>query len=118
MEDFFILVCRKIIKESFIFVLPLAMGYIYMKGTKCPPDKAYIDWVATKKLKKIVRYLNLHTFGYFYTVRWKKSHVRFTNKTIYKFSLVGGPHAKEKGSGKGMISEHLLNPDNPRPKSR
>ena len=108
MEDFFIRVCRKIVREGYIFTLPFSLGCLYLKTGKVKPGKETINWPETLKAKKKITYGYLHTFGAFYMTKWQKSHVAFKNKRSYVFHFVGGKFAKAKDSGRAIIHEHIM----------
>lgn len=107
-EYFMILLCRKIGREGFLFILPYNLGNIYLKSTRRTPDNAPIDWNKTKKYGKVIKMLGTNTFGYFYFTHWGKSHVQFKNKTIYRFRIVKSKSATEKNTGKSMIHKNIM----------
>lgn len=51
------------------FKLPYNLGYVAVDKFK--PSKKYIavDWVNTKRLKKMIPLTNFHTFGYTYNIK-------------------------------------------------
>lgn len=67
------------------FKLPENLGYIVV--TKYKSKKRPIDWVATKKLKKVVYLPNLHSFGYIHHIKWFRIGltVNFGTADVYKF---------------------------------
>jgi len=107
-EAFMMLVFIKIVKEAFIFILPYNLGHIFLKSRKFPPSKAPINWVETKKQKKKVRYLCNHSYGYYFYICWKKDHVYFKNKRVYRFKLNHSQAGRKKGVGKKLIGDHIL----------
>jgi hypothetical protein len=107
MEHFLILVCRKIVRESFIFVLPYGLGNILLRATRRTINNAPINWAETKRIGKLVRFLCLHTFGYFYFTAWVRSHVNFNNKSVYRFHLISNAHADKKDTGRSLIPKYL-----------
>lgn len=65
------------------FKLPERLGYIAV--TRYKSKKRPIDWTNTFKLKKKIPYINLHSFGYIYHIKWfKKSQSNFGLKAVYK----------------------------------
>lgn len=70
------------------FKLPLGMGYLCV--TKYIPEKAAINWKATKELGKYVYHTNMHTEGYTCRVMWfrvgRASNTHFHE--IFKFKAM------------------------------
>jgi len=113
-KDFFKELSLKIIKEQFMFIIPHGLGTIYIKSYKPDFEHAAIDFQLTKKHGKVIKYLNLHSYGDSYKIRWDKRFVRFKNKAYYMFKLVDSTYATKRGIGKrGMgrtIKEAAKNP--------
>lgn len=92
--------------KAYIFMLPQRMGRIEMRKSK---KEVFIDkegnvvnklvpnWKETRalweenaeaKLKKIIiRYVNTHTQGYVFRLRYIKNSANFKNKSLYKMQL-------------------------------
>ena len=67
------------------FKLPENLGYLCI--IKYKTKKKAINWVDTKKYGKKIYYLNLHSFGYRYHIKWFKTGIsRFAFNEIYKFA--------------------------------
>ena len=100
-EQFFILLCRKIVLESFIFVMPYGLGNLMLKAYKWKPENLPINWSETMRRGKLTRFLCLHSFGYVYSVSWVKMHARLKNKSLYKFNLA------QTSEGRSLIAKHV-----------
>jgi len=102
-----------LIYDSFIFRMPFGLGTLYIKKIKMyfklTPDgsidkrKLVPDWNKTVKLweklypglskaelkkishKKIVFFMNDHTYGYKFTLHWEKKYCRIPNSGPYEF---------------------------------
>lgn len=108
-EDFFEFLQKKIIRENFIFVMPYSLGSNYIKARKTNPAyEGCIDYAMTKKVGKVVRHLNLHTFGYYYASVWDKTYVRFRNKVYYNYTSTASTHTVEKGIGRKGLSAYII----------
>lgn len=107
-EDFFYEISRKIIYDNFTFMMPYSLGSIVVKAFKNNLKNLNIDWKATKEHGKVVRHLNLHTFGYCFGIVWDKSYVRFRNNTYYNFSATQSKPATKLGIGKKGLSNHII----------
>lgn len=67
------------------FKLPENLGYLCI--IKYKTKKKAINWADTKKYGKTIYYLNLHSFGYRYHIKWFKTGIsRFVFNEIYKFA--------------------------------
>lgn len=65
------------------FKLPEQLGYLVI--TKYKSHKKPVDWINSRKFKKKVPLLNLHSFNYIYHIKWfKKSDRRFATQEVYK----------------------------------
>lgn len=100
LKTFSNIIIKKIVLEMFRFPIT-GMGQIYLikKKVKVERDtegkliiKAATNWKETRKIRSItgdktkkVVYLNEHTNGYIYQVKWDKGGKGFTNRTFYAF---------------------------------
>lgn len=67
------------------FKLPENLGYLCV--IKYKTKKKAINWADTKKYGKTIYYLNLHSFGYRYHIKWFKTGIsRFVFNEVYKFA--------------------------------
>lgn len=105
--DFLIEMFKKVIYENFVFMMPYSLGSILVKARKTNPKEAKVDFNMTKKLGKIVKHLNTHTFGYYFYIKWDKSYVRFKNNFYYKFEPTRTPKSTALGVGKRALSHHI-----------
>jgi hypothetical protein len=100
LKTFFAIIVRKVINEMFRFEFPgLGMFYIIKYKYKLETDsngklisKNPTNWYETKKVRSItgdktkkVVYLNEHTYGYTYKIKWDKRKFRFVNRSYYSF---------------------------------
>jgi hypothetical protein len=70
-------------EDEYGFKLPENLGYMCV--IKYKTKKKAINWGDTKKYGKIIYYLNLHSFGYRYHIKWFKTGIsRFPFNEIYK----------------------------------
>jgi hypothetical protein len=112
LEDFFMEISKKMIQENFIFMLPYRLGSIMVRAFKTNLDKAKIDWAKSKEVGKIVKHLNLHTFGYYFGFVWSKSHVSFKNNPFYSFCATSSKKASNLGIGKKGLSKYIIDSAN------
>lgn len=74
-----------IVEDADGFKLPENLGYLCV--IKYKTKKKAINWAATKQYGKRIYYLNLHSFGYRYHIKWFKTGIsRFAFNEIYKFA--------------------------------
>src|SRR5688572_13236212 len=67
------------------FKLPENLGYLCI--IKYKTKHKAINWADTKKYGKTIYYLNLHSFGYRYHIKWFKTGIaRFAFNDVYKFA--------------------------------
>ena len=67
------------------FKLPENLGYLCI--IKYKTKKKAINWADTKKYGKKIYYLNLHSFGYRYHIKWFKTGIsRFQFHEVFKFA--------------------------------
>lgn len=99
-KTFMKIATRKIVLEMYRLTFP-GLGLFYMVKNKCSIKKrndgtlsiqATTDWKATKEVRektgnnsKKVVYLNDHTNGYIYRIKWNKHHIGFVNRQFYSF---------------------------------
>jgi hypothetical protein len=66
------------------FKLPENLGYLCI--IKYKTKKKAINWADTKKYGQKIYYLNLHSFGYRYHIKWFKTGIsRFAFNEVFKF---------------------------------
>lgn len=95
---FFRIVIRKIVLEMYRFSFSsLGLFYLTKKKYKIKLDKngrlidrIPINWPETKRIHRLtgdktkkVIYLNNHTNGYIYKLKWFKGNMRFVNRSFY-----------------------------------
>jgi hypothetical protein len=107
MEDFFERIMKKIIYDNFTFMLPYSLGSVLVKAFKTNLNNLQIDWSRSEEVGKMVKHLNLHTFGYYFGIVWDKSYVRFKNNAYYKFCATSSKKATKLGIGKKALSDHI-----------
>lgn len=74
-----------IVEDESGFKLPENLGYLCV--IKYKTKKKAINWIDTKKYGKKIYYLNLHSFGYRYHIKWFKTGIsRFAFNEVYKFA--------------------------------
>lgn len=97
-------IAEEVVDKADDFMLPHRMGYISIvkikKGVKLLPNDVVInnsppDWKATNDLwekdpeaaekKIIIRYKNMHTNGYVYSIKHTKYNATFKNKKVSSF---------------------------------
>jgi hypothetical protein len=99
-KTFMKIALRKIVLEMYRLPFP-GLGLFYMVKNKYNINKkedgsidvvAEINWPATKEVRertgdntKKVFYLNDHTNGYIYRLKWDKHNIGFVNKKFYSF---------------------------------
>jgi hypothetical protein len=106
MEAVFLRLAEKIIYENYIFNMPYSLGSIMIKAGKHDPDKAKIDFIKTKQINKVVKFLNRHSFGYYFKFRWGKEYVAFRNRPYYNFKPIRGTDKNR--IGKTGLSHHIF----------
>lgn len=75
---------KAIIEDERGFKLPENLGYLCV--IKYKTKHKAINWKDTKKYGKTIYYLNLHSFGYRYHIKWFKTGIcRFPFNEVYKF---------------------------------
>ena len=108
MESFFTAIMHKIIYENHTFLMPHSLGSITVKTYKNDNlRKCKVDFNQTKKLGKVVRHLNRHTYGDAFGIGWDKSYVQFRNNTFYCFKTTSSRYATESGVGAKALSKHI-----------
>lgn len=102
-------ISEKIVGENWDFHIPKRLGTIGIRKRKPTPKEdeegnkyipRQVDWYETRKLwakdpearknKKLVKFLNKHTKGYFFTVKYMKHRCNFKNTSVYGFKPVRG----------------------------
>lgn len=94
------IIMRKIVHEMYKFRIP-GLGLFYLTKVKIKIKEneageielnAPVNWPETRKVRALtgddtrrVVYLNDHTNGYVYKVRWKRRTMKFINKDFYSF---------------------------------
>lgn len=106
-EKFFVRIMQKIIYDNHTFMMPYSLGSIVVKAFKTNLKKAPVDFHTTKMVGKVVRFLNTHTYGYYFGIIWDKSYVRFKNNVYYTFKATSSKYATKNGVGKKALSCHI-----------
>lgn len=76
---------QAVIEDENGFKLPENLGYLVV--IKYKTKRKAINWIDTKKYGKTIYYLNLHSFGYRYHIKWFKTGIsRFAFNEVYKFA--------------------------------
>ena len=71
--------------DAYGFKLPENLGYLCV--IKYKTNSKAINWADTNKYGKTIYYLNLHSFGYRYHIKWFKTGIlRFAFNEVYKFA--------------------------------
>lgn len=74
-----------IVEDADGFKLPENLGYLCV--IKYKTKKKAVNWADTKKYGKTIYYLNLHSFGFRYHIKWFKTGIsRFAFNEVYKFA--------------------------------
>lgn len=74
-----------VIEDADGFKLPENLGYLCV--IKYKTKKKAVNWADTKKYGKTIYYLNLHSFGFRYHIKWFKTGIsRFAFNEVYKFA--------------------------------
>lgn len=107
LEKFFLGVSKKIIYENFTFMMPYSLGSILVKSHKTNLKNLKIDWSKSKEMGRIMKHLNLHTYGFYFMISWDKSSVRFRNSAYYLFTFTNSKKAVRQGVGKSGLSNHI-----------
>lgn len=72
-----------VISDDTGFKLPEQLGYLVI--TKYKSKKKPIDWVNSKRLKRVVYLTNLHSFGFVHHIKWfKKGSANLKLKESYR----------------------------------
>lgn len=96
-EDFFELLHKKIIYDNFEFRMPHNTGITFLHKFK----------PGSRVMKK---YINRHTFGYIYRMRWiKPSSNKWKNYKLYGFTQVSSDKSRKLGIGKRGLHDYLVN---------
>lgn len=106
-RDLFLAISKKIIYENFTFMMPYGLGSLLVKSRKVNPKDAPIDYNASRIYKKPIKHLNLHSFGYSFSIAWDKSYVRFKNYTSYLYKNTQSKQAEDKGIGKKGLGDEI-----------
>lgn len=110
LEDMFCEIQRAIIYDRLMWQMPYGLGSTYImakKNANLKKSKKAIDFNLTKKLGKVVRHLNQHTFGVYFGFKWNKTYSRFRNKAYYTFTATTSRPATKLGIGKKGLSNHI-----------
>lgn len=106
-NDMLLSVAVRLIYDDWIFIMPHKLGRLFIKEYKdngTGKFRGKIDPYTSKKLGKQVKYLNLHTFGKAYGMKWDKPSRRFKNSVYYVFKHVKGSN---RSTGKGVGTQGL-----------
>lgn len=109
-EQMFLEINKDIIYNQLIWVLPYSLGRHFIKAKKnanIKKSRTAIDFHLTKKLGKVVRHMNTHTFGYYFQFYWDKTYSRFRNRAYYIFTATKSKKATRNGVGKLALSKHI-----------
>lgn len=90
------------------FRLPYALGVFHIKSFKPKWKKQPVNFGESKRQGKLVNFLNLHTFGYFYGLYWDKIPSRFANSTYYRFRAARSASDYKEGVGRKALSEYII----------
>jgi len=107
-QGFLMKIMNKVVNENFSWMLPYSLGLQVVKSRKTNYDHAKVNFNKTRDLSKVVKYLNQHTFGFYYYLWWNKSYVSFRNHPYYKFTFNDSPAANAVGAGKGALSQLIF----------
>lgn len=107
-EEFFLEISRRVIYDNFTFMMPYSLGSVFIKAYKSSASNLPINWAKTRELGRVVKHLNLHTFGYYFGFKWDKSYVRFRNNNYYVFTPTASRKASRLGIGKKGLSKHIF----------
>jgi hypothetical protein len=78
-------IAESILEDEDGFKLPENLGYLCI--IKYKTKKKAINWADTKKYGKKIYFLNLHSFGYRYHIKWFKTGIsRFAFNEVFKFA--------------------------------
>lgn len=111
LEDFFNAIYNKLIYDNAIFHMPYSLGSIYIKAGKIPPEhhqSMRVNYAETARLGRVVKYLNEHTWGYFFKTYWDKTYTHFNNKACYWFRAHGRGRGTFSPSGVQKLSQHIV----------
>jgi hypothetical protein len=80
-------VTNNIIDTNGELVLPHNLGMIWVKKKKMKIDKTKlkIDYFTTKKLGKVIYFLNEHTRNFSYKIQWMRKRSRVKGRDRYDF---------------------------------
>lgn len=103
-EAFFRELMGKIIAGK-TFTMPFKLGLIYIASIDVTnlKNRFRIDYAATKKLGKTVRWLNQKTGKIAFRFKWFKQTVTLKNKQFYEFC----PVARKSGVGRQGLMEYI-----------
>ncbi len=110
LEGFFELIAKKVIYENRVFQLPYSLGCFFIKKWKNSHRKKNppIDKITSKKLKRRVLHMNMHTYNFLFGLKWNKEGVSFTNRAFYVFDHTRSSYAAKNGVGKIGMSKHIF----------
>lgn len=78
-------IAETVIEDENGFKLPENLGYLCI--IKYKTKRKAINWADTKKYGKTIYYMNLHSFGYRYHIKWFKTGIaRFAFNDVFKFA--------------------------------
>lgn len=84
-NTFFELICKKIVLEHFIFIMPYKLGSIFIKKIKKKENQKTVDFGHYRKTGEKRAHANLHSFGFRYKMRHDKTLANFTNQGVYVY---------------------------------
>jgi len=108
MESFFRVVFKKMIHENFVFTMPYSLGAVLIKGYRANPDNLAIDFQNTIKHKKLIYFINRHSFGYCFKIWWNKTYVKFRHQSYYIFKAISSKYAHRQGIGRSALGKHII----------
>ena len=110
---FFTLILKKLYKFGGRIYLPFDMGCFTVKSYKADISKStQIDWQVYRETGKRVPYINGHTFGRVYRLKWLVSEASFYNRRFYLFKPRNTVPSRERGLGKGGMKDFIINNTN------
>lgn len=74
--------------EGGVYNMPYKLGFLYVVKTrprKRTSKNTPIDWAATVKYGKVIRFTNDHSNYFKFLLSWNKTECRVMNKTLYRF---------------------------------
>jgi hypothetical protein len=108
--DIFAEIFKKIVHDSWHFVLPYSLGELYIKNVTVAAGAKVYSRALTFKNKKATFVLNNHTLRETFKFKWDKTFTRFNNSKFYSFDILPGRnnlHKKYKVGSK-FLSEHYF----------